>query len=107
MNECHHIIASYASGKLNTSNATVFRMLMTPVKWQGGNGQDVIRHFIVFQAFPSVIFKKMTDLLMTALNVIFCYIMLIIFVYNVDLCKHHHKLWDTQFSKVLTWWKYA
>jgi len=49
-------------------------------------GQDVIRHFTVFLSFPSVVFLKMTDLEM-ALNVIFCYIMLLICVK-----LHHHKL---------------
>lgn len=74
MNECDHIIAYYASGKLNMSSATGFHMLMTPMNDEmgRGNGTGCFRHFKVFQAFPSVIFLKMTDLLRMALNIIFC-----------------------------------
>lgn len=36
-----------------------FHMLM--MKWEGEAGQDVIRHFTVFKAFPSVILLKMMD----------------------------------------------
>lgn len=46
MNECDHIIAYYASGKLNTSNANGFHMLMTPVNDE--MGRMLFHHFTVF-----------------------------------------------------------
>lgn len=83
MNECDHIIAYYASGKLNTSNVTGFHMLMTLVNDEMARGKwaRCYRHFTVFQAFPSVIFFFLNDRFTN--DGFECHILL----YNVDnLC---------------------